>query len=108
MTHTVNYNIGSSEERETVMREVRNRQKLCRVFGHVAGYMDYMMPDTGLPKSDIVSFQLEDGSGMIIRPSGTEPKIKLYISACSSSAEAGRQKTAELAERFSRMLKREE
>lgn len=108
MTHTVNYNIGSSEEREAVMREVRNRQKLCRVFGHVAGYMDYMTPDTGLPKSDIVSFQLEDGSGMIIRPSGTEPKIKLYISACSSSAEAGRQKTAELAERFSRMLKREE
>jgi phosphoglucomutase len=34
-----------------------------------------------LPKSNVLCFYLEDGSSLIVRPSGTEPKIKLYISA---------------------------
>ncbi len=34
-----------------------------------------------LPKSNVLGFYLEDGSSLIVRPSGTEPKIKLYISA---------------------------
>ncbi len=36
---------------------------------------------TGLPKSDMLFFELADGSNVIIRPSGTEPKIKIYIQA---------------------------
>lgn len=36
---------------------------------------------TNLPKSNVLGFYLEDGSLLIIRPSGTEPKIKLYICA---------------------------
>ncbi|MDR0713238.1 MAG: phospho-sugar mutase [Bacteroidales bacterium] len=35
---------------------------------------------TGLPKSDVLQFHTEDGSKISIRPSGTEPKIKYYIS----------------------------
>ncbi len=34
-----------------------------------------------LPKSDVLSFSLENNHGVIIRPSGTEPKIKLYITS---------------------------
>jgi phosphoglucomutase len=34
--------------------------------------------DTGLPVSDVLYFDLENGSKVIIRPSGTEPKIKIY------------------------------
>jgi len=34
--------------------------------------------ETGLPKSDVLYFDLENGSKVIIRPSGTEPKIKIY------------------------------
>jgi phosphoglucomutase len=33
---------------------------------------------TGLPKSDVLYYDLENGSKVIIRPSGTEPKIKIY------------------------------
>ncbi len=32
-----------------------------------------------LPKSDVLRFELEDGSSFVVRPSGTEPKIKLYF-----------------------------
>ena len=34
-----------------------------------------------LPASDVLYFELEGGSWLCVRPSGTEPKIKLYVSA---------------------------
>lgn len=36
---------------------------------------------TGLPKSDVLVFTLENGDKVIVRPSGTEPKIKIYFLA---------------------------
>ncbi len=41
---------------------------------------------TGLPISDMLFFELADGSNVIIRPSGTEPKIKIYIQATGSDS----------------------
>ena len=35
--------------------------------------------DIHLPQSDVLRFELEDGSSFVVRPSGTEPKIKLYF-----------------------------
>ena len=47
---------------------------------------DYLQTEkTKLPKSDVLLFKLEDGSKFIIRPSGTEPKLKIYISIHSSA-----------------------
>ncbi|MBQ1407557.1 MAG: phospho-sugar mutase, partial [Eubacterium sp.] len=34
---------------------------------------------TGLPASNVLFYDLEDGCSAIIRPSGTEPKVKLYV-----------------------------
>ena len=36
---------------------------------------------TGLPVSDVLYFELEQGCWVCVRPSGTEPKIKLYINS---------------------------
>jgi phosphoglucomutase len=38
-----------------------------------------------LPKSDVLGYVLENGSSVIIRPSGTEPKIKVYVSSVGTS-----------------------
>ncbi len=47
----------------------------------VLSVKDYLPHSTdGLPKSDVLSFSLEQGIHLIIRPSGTEPKIKIYTS----------------------------
>lgn len=43
--------------------------------------IDYQNDDTGLPKSDVLSFALANGDKIIVRPSGTEPKLKAYLFA---------------------------
>ena len=40
-----------------------------------------------LPKSNVLSFDLEGGAGVIVRPSGTEPKIKAYVTATGTTVE---------------------
>ena len=52
---------------------------------------------TGLPKSDMLFFELSDGSNVIIRPSGTEPKIKIYIQANGADSVEVDQKLGTLA-----------
>ena len=47
--------------------------------------MSEFVRSTGLPKSNVVEFVLEDGSRVQVRPSGTEPKLKVYISAKGST-----------------------
>ena len=41
--------------------------------------IDYLLDETGNPKSNVLEYHLDDESWYSIRPSGTEPKIKLYI-----------------------------
>jgi len=40
-----------------------------------------------LPKSEVLEYLLEDGSSIIVRPSGTEPKLKLYLSSKGKNKE---------------------
>ena len=40
-----------------------------------------------LPKSDVLSFKLTDGASVIIRPSGTEPKVKSYYTTKAETHE---------------------
>lgn len=51
-----------------------------------AGYavekvIDYEKDETGLPKSNVLAFGLAEGCYLVIRPSGTEPKLKVYVTA---------------------------
>ena len=44
----------------------------------IAHVQDLMQAGTGLPKANVLILEMEDQSKVIIRPSGTEPKIKIY------------------------------
>ena len=46
-----------------------------------------------LPKSNVLSYKLPGGSGVIVRPSGTEPKIKIYITAVAKNRALAEEKT---------------
>jgi phosphoglucomutase/phosphomannomutase len=52
----------------------------------VTHFADYEKGVDGLPPSDVLLFRLADKSKLIIRPSGTEPKIKIYAEVQGSNA----------------------
>lgn len=60
--------------------------------------------DIDLPPSNVLSFGLEGGAGFIIRPSGTEPKIKTYLTAAGQDAAAAQELTARLTEAGNALL----
>lgn len=49
--------------------------------------LDYSQGLEGLPKSDVLKFLLEGGCSLVVRPSGTEPKLKLYLSVTADDAQ---------------------
>ena len=57
---------------------------------------DYAKPEeTGLPKANVLIYGLEDGASVVVRPSGTEPKIKTYFTTLGKDlAEAQAEKDA--------------
>lgn len=65
------------------MKEKMARLRACppESIGNskVAKVTDFLYDDTGLPKANMLSYLLENGTTVLIRPSGTEPKIKVYI-----------------------------
>ncbi len=58
-----------------------------------------------LPSSNVLAFVLEDGSDIIIRPSGTEPKIKVYILARAETVAEADEKVVKLTEAAKILLK---
>ena len=57
-----------------------------------------------LPKSNVLSYSLEDNSKVIIRPSGTEPKIKIYITAYDDTRVNAEAKSALISADAEKML----
>lgn len=62
-------------------------KKVLKLLDYAAGLDD-------LPKSDVLKFLLEDNCSIVIRPSGTEPKLKMYISVSAEDKETA-EKTEE-------------
>ena len=59
---------------------------------------DYRQDGTGLPKADVLEYRLAGGAKFIARPSGTEPKIKAYLSAVGKTETDAQAVLAELAD----------
>jgi phosphomannomutase len=61
------------------MLGLRAHPPLSLAGREVVEVIDYLHTDTGLPPTDLLRFVLADGSRAQIRPSGTEPKLKVYV-----------------------------
>ncbi len=60
---------------------------------------------TGLPKSNVLYYALEDNCWCCVRPSGTEPKIKLYFGVKGSSAENATEELEKLKDDMVKLVK---
>ncbi len=79
----------------------------------VVGWSDYetsqrcdegQKSEIKLPKSNVLEYRLENGSKLTIRPSGTEPKIKIYLSARGVDQTASEKIIKELGEAVQSLL----
>ena len=92
------------EKMASLMQGLRT-QPLREIAGlPVEGYTDYEAEGTGLPKANVLEYRLPGGSKVIIRPSGTEPKIKAYLSAVKPTVEQANAQLARLAEAAAKLL----
>jgi len=57
-----------------------------------------------LPKSNVLKYILEDGSYFVVRPSGTEPKMKIYLAVKSSSLDNAEKDIAEFNEKVMEII----
>ncbi len=61
--------------------------------------------EIGLPKSNVLAYTLPDGNFAIVRPSGTEPKIKVYITGCGKTKESASEVAEKLGNAMKKLLK---
>ena len=79
---------------QSIMEELRKNPPKALGDEAVTAIVDYKFDDTGLPKSNVLQYQ-SDSCKILVRPSGTEPKVKLYLSArAATMAEAAAKNAA--------------
>ena len=58
------------------------------------------MTSTGLPTSNVLYYDLEDGAWVCVRPSGTEPKVKFYYGIKGESLADADAKSADMGKKI--------
>ena len=87
------------EKMQRIMRSFR--EGIEEIGGkRVEKTLDYSLGLDGLPKSDVLKFLLVGNCSAVVRPSGTEPKLKVYLSVSAEN----REKALEEEERMARQL----
>ena len=99
-------------EGESGMHTMQELMKKLRANApeDIAGYkvesvVDYDTDGTGLPRANVLEYHLDGGHKLMVRPSGTEPKIKVYLSAVGGSEAAADAVNAALAKAAADMMK---
>lgn len=101
-----------ADKMAAIMSGLRGEKKPTEIAGlPVTGFIDYkddvQVPIVGgdgktapqlLPKSNVLEFQLGEGTKVIVRPSGTEPKIKAYLFSKGATREESEALQAKLGE----------
>ncbi len=87
-----------------LMENFRNSVKSIGKY-KVNEMLDYSKGINGLPKSNVLKMFLDNGSSIVVRPSGTEPKLKIYISICGQDFDYNDRTYKELISEIKELLK---
>ena len=90
---------------QSIMNQFRRKQ-LKKIAGiNVKRCNDYLEGIDMLPKSDVIKIFLEDRSSIVIRPSGTEPKLKVYVSSVRKTMIDSKKINDKISDCISKMVK---
>lgn len=103
------------EKIQDIMNHLRNNTP-CEVGGYkVLAARDYLLntvtdirtgeiTQTGLPKSNVLYYELDNNAWFCVRPSGTEPKVKFYYGIVADNLDNAEQKSKEFADAVIKMI----
>ena len=103
------------EQMKAIMTSLRTNTPKEIAGQAVVSFSDYLASKTidmnsgaetviELPKSDVLSFTLANGNSIVLRPSGTEPKIKAYYTGISATKEGALAAIEEMKVSFTKVL----
>lgn len=90
---------------ENIMERLRNGAFSLKT-GTIKEVLDYKTGIGNLPKSNVIKMVLENGSTLVVRPSGTEPKLKIYTSILGSDQESVKQVDEEIVRSIEKLFER--
>ena len=88
------------EEIQKIMKSMRAKTHTEIAGVKVKEYRDYQKGIDNLPKADVIQMVLEDETYLTVRPSGTEPKIKFYISVVDTDRKVAENKLVKMEKEF--------
>ncbi len=108
--------VDGQEKMAAMMRALRQNPPKTIGSKSIAAVRDYetgkilslssgTVSDTGLPKSNVLYYETENGSRIAVRPSGTEPKVKVYVLAEGETDAAARNNASDCCEGIRAILK---
>ncbi len=83
---------------QAIMNDWRSNPPQEIAGSAVTEVQDYSLGLNGLPKENVLKYLLADGSWFCLRPSGTEPKIKVYFAVVGESLQNAKDKVATLSQ----------
>ena len=89
---------------QSLMTELRTNRPAELAGIAVECSIDYLNDDTGLPKSNVLRFFLKNGAEAVVRPSGTEPKLKVYLTVIGRNKVEAKKEIELLVESMERFL----
>jgi phosphoglucomutase len=92
------------EKIQRIMEHWRNHAPQQMNGIKIQEVQDYIHGFAGLPAENVLKYILIDGSWFCLRPSGTEPKIKIYFAVCGSSLAQADQQLKSLVEQVSTII----
>lgn len=107
--------IEGQDKIKNIVNKFQNHEELLKSFDNITIIEEYQLQltaciETGkkkpidLPKADVIKVCLKDGDWFAVRPSGTEPKLKIYYSTAGEAREISEEKMGKLQEKALRFI----
>ncbi len=106
--------IEGAQKIKDIMENLRNNPPKIIANTNLKSFSDYKLgiknnadgsnSNLSLPKSNMLLFELDDNSWICVRPSGTEPKIKIYVGAAAQTLNDAENKLKILLDEFSKII----